>query len=47
MKDPKKMAQLGETAKYMRKAADIIDKIAGAETSEGETKQGKKKRICD
>lgn len=45
-KDPK-MAELGKAADYMRKAADIIDKIAGAEASEGEAKQGKKKRICD
>ena len=45
-KDPK-MAELGKAADYMRKAADIIDKIAGAKTSEGEAKQGKKKRICD
>ncbi len=47
MKQDQKMAQLGEAAKFMRKAADIIDKIAGAETNEGESKQSKKKRICD
>lgn len=47
MKQDQKMAQLGEAAKFMRKAADIIDKIAGAEANEGESKQGKKKRICD
>ena len=47
MKQDQKMAQLGEAAKFMRKAADIIDKIAGAEANEGEAKQGKKKRICD
>lgn len=42
------MAELGKAADYMRKAADIIDKISGAKTSEGdETKQIKKKRICD
>ena len=43
-----KMMELGKAADFMRKAADIIDKIAGAKTSEGdETKQIKKKRICD
>lgn len=43
-----KMAELGKAADYMRKAADIIDKISGAKTSEGEeSKQPKKKRICD
>lgn len=42
------MLQLGEAAKYMRKAADIIDKISGAKASEGdENKQPKKRRICD
>ncbi len=42
-----KMAELGKAADYMRKAADIIDKIAGAGANEGESKQSKKKRICD
>ena len=43
-----KMMELGKAADFMRKAADIIDKIAGAKTSEGdERKQIKKKRICD
>jgi hypothetical protein len=41
-----KMAELKKAAEYMRKAADLIDKI-GAETNEGESRQGKKKRICD
>lgn len=46
-KDPK-MAELGKAANYMRKAADIIDKISGAKASEGdENKQPKKRRICD
>jgi hypothetical protein len=46
-KDPK-MAELGKAADYMRKAADIIDKISGAKTSEGdENKQVKRRRICD
>lgn len=47
MKQNQMMTQLGEAAKFMRKAADIIDKIAGTETNEGESKQSKKKRICD
>lgn len=43
-----KMAELGKAADYLRKTADIIDKISGAKTSEGdESKQPKKKRICD
>lgn len=42
------MTELGEAAKFMRKAADIIDKIAGATANEGdEGKQPKKRRICD
>lgn len=42
------MAQLGEAAKYMRKAADIIDKLAGTGANEGdEDKQPKRRRICD
>ena len=47
MKQDPKMVQLGEAAKFMRKAADIIDKIAGAEANEGESKPTKKKRIWD
>lgn len=43
-----RVVDLGEAAKFMRKAADIIDKIAGTEANEGgETKQPKKRRICD
>ena len=48
MKKNPRMADLGEAAKFMRKAADIIDKIAGTGTNEGdEGKQPKKRRICD
>lgn len=47
MSKDSKMAELGKAADYMRKAADIIDKISGAKANEGESKQGKKKRICD
>lgn len=43
-----KMAELGKAADLMRKAADILDKISGAKTSEGgESKPPKKRRICD
>lgn len=51
MSKSNKMEGLGEAAKYMRKAADIIDRIVGASdsaTSEDEgVKPGKKRRICD
>lgn len=47
MSKDNKLAELGKAADYMRKAADLIDKIVGAGANEGESKQGKKKRICD
>ena len=47
MSKDNKLAELKKAAEYMRKAADLIDKIGGAETNEGESKQVKKKRICD
>lgn len=43
-----KTADLGKAADYLRKAADIIDNIAGSDANEGgEGKQPKKRRICD
>ena len=43
-----KMMELGKAADFMRKAADIIDKIAGAPANEGdEAKTTKRRRICD
>ena len=48
MKKNERKTALGEAANYMRKAADIIDKIAGAEANEDDSaKQPKKRRICD
>ena len=47
MSKDNKLAELKKAADYMRKAADLIDKISDAKANEGESKQGKKKRICD
>ncbi|MCF0203870.1 MAG: hypothetical protein HUK12_00955 [Muribaculaceae bacterium] len=46
--DKKVVAALGEASKYLRKCADIIDKVAEGDTNEGEkeTKAGRR-RICD
>lgn len=46
--DKKLAAACNDAAKYLRKCADVLDKIAEGDANEGEgQKQPKKRRICD
>ena len=46
--DKKVVAALGEASKYLRKCADLRDKIAAGDTNEGDgANKPKRRRICD
>lgn len=48
MKNNKTAAAYGDAAKYLRKCADLLDKIATGDTNEGEgANKPKRRRICD
>lgn len=46
--DKKVTAALSDAAKYLRKCADLMDKIADGDTNEGDgANKPKRRRICD
>ena len=49
MKPDKKMAaEFSDAAKHLRKCADLLDKIAAGDASEGDgVNKPKRRRICD